>query len=127
MKGGLPDFCVLTTYPEAQKMAHAQKKKSSKNDSNDFASLREFFSAYLHEEFNDEYGSAAVAARAFVQDAGSEELATTQREWQRWRDQSRGKQLPEIQADLRKLGAAWLPETAEELDRVGAALNKSLS
>jgi hypothetical protein len=108
-------------------MAHAQKKKSSTNPSNDFASLREFFSAYLHEDFNDEYGSAAVAARAFVQDAGSEELATTQSEWQRWRDRSRGKQLPEIQADLRKLGAAWLPETAEELDRVGAALNKPLS
>jgi hypothetical protein len=107
-------------------MTHAQKKKSSTDHSNDFAALREFFSAYLHEDFNDEYGSAAVAARAFVQDAGSEELATTQSQWQQWRDQSRGKQIPEIQADIRKLGAAWLPETSEELDRVGAALNKPL-
>jgi hypothetical protein len=108
-------------------MTHAQKKQPSGGDSRDFTSLREFFSAYLHEDLQDEYGSAAVAARAFVHDAGSEELITTQREWQLWRDRSKGKPLPEIQADIRKLGAAWLPESVEELDRVGTALNKPLS
>jgi hypothetical protein len=108
-------------------MTHAPKKKPSAGDLPDFSSLREFFSAYLHEDFNDEYGSVTGAARAFVHDAGTEELSTTLRQWQQWRDQTKGKSLDEVQSEIRKLGGAWFPQTLKDLDQLGTALNQAPS
>ena len=87
-----------------------------------FDALREFFSAYLHEDFRDEYGSAAAAARAFRGDASEEEIAAAGAEWKRWRGELEESSLEEIHRAVRELGAAWRPESVEDLDRVGEVL-----
>ena len=76
--------------------------------------LKEFFSGYLHEDFNDEYGSAASAARAFRGDASPEESAQARLEWAKLRKILTGRSMPEIQTSLEKLGGAWRPQDLEE-------------
>jgi contact-dependent growth inhibition (CDI) system CdiI-like immunity protein len=86
-----------------------------------FPGLREFFSGYLHEDFIDEYGSAAGAARAFCGDASVEEAAQATAEWTKLRSTLKGKPISEVQQALHKLGGSWKPEEVEELsglDRV---------
>ena len=40
-------------------MTTQKKEKAAGFDPGQFPALKEFFSGYLHEDFNDEYGSAA--------------------------------------------------------------------
>jgi hypothetical protein len=90
-------------------------------EASSFPGLREFFSGYLHEDFIDEYGSAAGAARAFCGDASVEEAAQATAEWTKLRSVLKGKPISEVQMALHKLGGSWNPEQPEELsslDRV---------
>jgi hypothetical protein len=87
-----------------------------------FSALREFFSAYLHQDFRDEYGSAAGAARAFRTDARAEELDIVVREWKLWRASLVKSSLGQMQDAVRELGGAWRPEAVDDIDRVGDAL-----
>ena len=87
----------------------------------EFPCLREFFSGYLHEDFTDEYGSPAGAARAFFGDASLEEAATAREEWQKLHQLLGGRALPEVHAALHRLGAAWQPVDVEELATMDAA------
>ncbi|MDP9339046.1 MAG: hypothetical protein M3P45_09280 [Acidobacteriota bacterium] len=102
-------------------MTRAKKPKAPVVSAADFPSLREFFSAYLHEDFGDEYGSAASAARAFLGDASLEEAATTCEEWSKLRKILSGRPMPEVHATLQKLGGAWRPVDMEELETLDAA------
>jgi hypothetical protein len=87
-----------------------------------FPALRGFFSAYLHQDFRDEYGSAAAAAAAFSNDAEPSEVAAVDREWKTWRAQL-GKFSPAgAAAAIRKLGGAWQPLTPGDLDQLERAL-----
>ena len=90
-------------------------------EASNYPGLREFFSGYLHEDFIDEYGSAAGAARAFCGDASGEEATQAGAEWTKLRSVLKGKPISEVQQALQKLGGSWKPEEAEELsglDRV---------
>jgi hypothetical protein len=87
----------------------------------DYPWLREFFSAYLHEDFQDEYGSAASAARAFCSDANVEEVKQTREEWVKLRKSLANRAIPELQEALRRLGGAWRPQGEDELRDVDAA------
>lgn len=87
----------------------------------EFPCLREFFSGYLHEDFVDEYGSAAGAARAFFGDASLEEAATTREEWAKLRQILAGQPITEVHAALHKLGGAWRPVEPQELETMDAA------
>jgi hypothetical protein len=84
-------------------------------DPSHFPGLREFFSGYLHEDFVDEYGSAAGAARAFCGDASGEEAAQASAEWTKLRSALKGKPISDVQAALQRLGGSWKPEEIEEL------------
>ena len=77
--------------------------------------LREFFSAYLHEDFQDEYGSAAGAATAFCVDASVEEVRETREEWTKLRTSLAGRPISELREALQKLGGAWRPRDENEL------------
>jgi hypothetical protein len=81
----------------------------------EYPRLREFFSAYLHEDFRDEYGSAAGAARAFCGDASLPQAKQAREEWARMRKSLTGRAIQEWQEALRKLGGSWQPQTEEEL------------
>ena len=95
-------------------MTRQKKKKAAGFDASEFPVLQEFFSGYLHEDFNDEYGSAASAARAFRGDASPEESAQARLEWAKLRKILTGRSMPEIQISLEKMGGAWRPQDLEE-------------
>jgi CdiI immunity protein len=88
----------------------------------DYPTLGEFFSAYLHQDFRNEYGSATKAAKHYVTDASPDEVQTLRNEWQKFRVRLAGQPLPVIQAAVRKLGAAWLPDSEAALTQLDAAL-----
>jgi hypothetical protein len=88
-----------------------------------FDALRQFFSGYLHQDFREEYDSAEDAAKEFCADADPEDVASLRADWKKWWAASQRLPLPEIQASIRKLGAAWLPLSTDEIEQVGNALS----
>jgi CdiI immunity protein len=87
----------------------------------DYPALRDFFPAYLHQDFAQEYGSAAAAVKGFLADASGDEIVQVQEEWKSFRNAVRGRPLHEIQSALRALGSAWLPQNEaqfKELDEI---------
>jgi hypothetical protein len=88
----------------------------------DYPTLSEFFSAYLHQDFRNEYGSATKAAKHYLADASPADGQTLRDEWQSLRAKLVGQPLPVIQAAVRKLGAAWLPDSEAALKQIDAAL-----
>ena len=104
-------------------MTSGKKKRGAGKSAADFPALREFFSGYLHQDFQDEYGSAAGAAKAFRNDASETEIEAVRCEWKAWRAGLGKASTDEIAEAARKLGAAWQPQTLEDLDRVETALN----
>jgi hypothetical protein len=107
-------------------MTQRKKKKTVEFAASEFPVLKEFFSGYLHEDFNDEYGSAASAARAFRGDASSEEYAQARLEWAKLRKILTGRSMPEVQTSLQKLGGAWHPQDLDEFHSLDAVFTGKL-
>jgi hypothetical protein len=105
-------------------MKRGKKENAPVVNVSDFPGLREFFSGYLHEDFGDEYGSAASAARAFFGDASMEEAAHAREEWAKLRKILIGRSIPELHLALQKLGGAWQPQDMEEFQTVDEAFMK---
>src|ERR1700742_623050 len=87
----------------------------------DYPILCEFFSAYLHQDFRNEYGSPTKAAKNYITDASADEVQKLRNEWQSLRAKLAGQPLPVMQAAVRKLGAAWLPDSEVALTQLDAA------
>ena len=104
-------------------MTAGKKKQRTGKSAADFPALRGFFEGYLHQDFRDEYDSAAGAVQAFREDASDSELAAVRKEWKKWRAGLSSAAMDEIAQATRKLGAAWQPQVAEDLDHVETALN----
>jgi contact-dependent growth inhibition (CDI) system CdiI-like immunity protein len=88
----------------------------------DFPALAEFFAAYLHQDFHDEYGSAADAAKQYLGDATRQEAEGVRAEWVRFRSTLAGQPLSEVQSAIAKLGAAWRPDSPSALADFDVAL-----
>ena len=84
-------------------------------DLDDFPALQDFFWGYLHEDFAEEYGSAAEALQTFLSDASGDEIQNAKEEWQRFREILKDRPFIEIKAALRRLGAAWQPANPGEI------------
>ena len=106
-------------------MRHENLHESKPFDPADFPALREFFPAYLHQDFAEEYGSADAAVRGFLADASGDEILSVKEEWKLFRAAFRGRPLGEIQAALEKLGSAWSPENEAQLDRLDEILTRA--
>ena len=102
-------------------MKRDKRKKAAIFSAAEYPWLRDFFSAYLHEDFQDEYGSAASAARAFCSDGNIKEVKKTREEWVKLRKKFANQAIPELHEALRKLGGAWRPQGEDELRGVDAA------
>jgi hypothetical protein len=87
-------------------------------DPADYPALREFFSAYLHQDFGDEYGSAAEAVNGFLSDASGDEILQVKDEWKTFRHAFGERPVQEIQSALGKLGSEWQPENETELKQL---------
>lgn len=90
-----------------------------------FPALRAFMRSYLHQDFGEEYGSAGGAAKAFREDATTEEVAAVAKEWREFLVLVRGKALDQVNELLAgKLGSAWRVGSLAELDAMTEALEE---
>ena len=84
-------------------------------DPADYPALRDMLPAYLHQDFADEYGSAAGAITGFLQEASGDEILQVKEDWLRFRKSLAGRSLKEMQSAVGKLGSAWTPQSEAEL------------
>jgi hypothetical protein len=90
-----------------------------------FPALRAFMRSYLHQDFGEEYGTVGGAAKAFREDATTEEVAAVTKEWREFLVVARGKALAEVNELLAgKLGSAWRVGSLAELDAMTEALER---
>jgi len=102
-------------------MIHEQARGKKPFDAGDYPALADFFSAYLHQDFAEEYGSVAETAKGFLADASGDEILQVKEEWGRLREGLRGCSLEEKQAALGRLGSSWRPLSEaewKELDEI---------
>lgn len=97
-------------------------KESNHFEPENYPALMEFLPAYLHEDFGEEYGSAARAFAALVSDANGDQIRNVKEEWQALRRALSGRTLPALQERLAQLGAAWQPQSEQELQAVDEIL-----
>jgi hypothetical protein len=102
-----------------------EEKKSNHFDPENYPALMEFLPAYLHEDFGEEYGSVARAFAALVSDASGDQIRNVKEEWQALRQAFSGQPLPDMQSGLAQLGAAWRPESEQELQSVDEILRQA--
>src|ERR1700730_19378692 len=107
-------------------MTREKKEKAAGFSPSEFPVLKEFFSGYLHEDFNDEYGSAAGAGRAFRGDASPEELAQARQEWAKLRKILTGRSIEDVQTSMQKLGGAWRAQCRDECRGLDAIVGANL-
>jgi hypothetical protein len=100
-------------------------KKSNHFDPESFPALMEFLPAYLHEDFGAEYGSAARAFAAIISDANGDQIRDLKKEWGALRQAFSGQPLPDMQNGLAQLGAAWRPQSEQELQAVDEILSRA--
>ena len=98
----------------------AHEKKQFARES--YPALREFFPAYLHQDFAEEYSSAADAVKGFLGDASDEEILQVKKEWHALRQAFCQRPLQEIQKAITRLGGAWVPEDEERLKEIDKVL-----
>jgi hypothetical protein len=101
-------------------MKHEEKKEF---DANDYPALQEFFPAYLHEDFAEEYESAGEAVKEFLAEASGDEVQNVRDEWLRLRKALAVRSFAEVQSAMRSLGAAWQPANETEWKRVDEILS----
>jgi CdiI immunity protein len=100
---------------------HSPEKKPF--DPADYPALREFLPAYLHEDFADDYGSAAEAVKGFVSEGSGDEILQVREEWKQFRGDFAHHPLQEFQAALGRLGSAWAPANEAELRQIDEILS----
>ena len=75
----------------------------------DFPELQRVFSAYLHEDFLEEYDTPAAALRAFFEEADVEERARFRKEAKQFLAATAAYDLAKVRALLSRLGSRWTP------------------
>jgi hypothetical protein len=87
-------------------------------DASRFPELRRVFEGYLHEDFVEEYGSAAAAIDAFRADASDDEARAFRDEARRFLAVTRARDFAEVQHLVTRVGSRWIPGSREELETV---------
>ena len=100
-------------------------RRANQFDPESYPALMEFLPAYLHEDFGVEYGSAARAFAALVSDANGDQIRNVKEEWIALRQAFSGRPLPDVQSGLLQLGAAWQPQSEQELQAVDEILSQA--
>jgi hypothetical protein len=100
-------------------------KQSNHFDPENYPALMEFLPAYLHEDFAAEYGSSADAFAAIISDANGDQIRNVKEEWLALRQVFSGRPLADIHSGLAQLGAAWQPQSEQELQAVDEILRQA--
>jgi hypothetical protein len=103
----------------------AAERTSNSFEPEGYPTLMEFLPAYLHEDFGVEYGSAPRAFAALVSDANGDQIRNVKEEWTALRRVFSGRPLPDMQRGLAQLGAAWQPQSEQELQAVDEILSEA--
>lgn len=93
----------------------------------DYPALREFFPAYLHQDFGEEYGTAGEAVKGFLAEASGDEILQVKEEWKAFRSTLGGWPFEEIQGALERLGSAWMPENEAQLRELDEILSHAVT
>jgi hypothetical protein len=100
-------------------------KKPNHFDPESYTALMEFLPAYLHQDFVAEYGSATRAFAALVSDANGDQICNVKEEWLELRRAFSGRPLADMHSGLAQLGAAWQPQSEQELQAVDEILRQA--
>ena len=100
------------------------EEKKNHFDPGNFPTLLEFLPAYLHEDFGEEYGTAAQAIEALLADISGDEIRNVKDEWRALRQTFVGQPFDGMQKALAELGTTWLPQSEQELQSVDEILNR---
>ncbi|HEY1469976.1 MAG TPA: contact-dependent growth inhibition system immunity protein [Candidatus Acidoferrum sp.] len=100
-------------------------EEGNRFDANDYPALQEFFPAYLHEDFAEEYESAVEAVKEFLAEASGDEIQNVRDEWLRLRKALADRSFAEVQSAVGSLGAAWQPANKAEWKSVDEILSGS--
>ena len=106
-------------------MKHDPSHDKKSFNAEDYPALADFFPAYLHQDFGEEYSSAAGAAKGFVEDASGDEILQVKEEWNAFRNAMKGTSLQETQTALGKLGSAWQPQDETELKELDSVFREA--
>ena len=90
-----------------------------------FPALQELLPAYLHEDFNEEYGSATKAFEEMLSDSDPTQTRHILQEWKELRSVFSGHPISEIQSALVTLGGAWHPQSEQDLQAVDEILSRA--
>ncbi len=105
-------------------MTHEQERKKHFDPAN-YPALQEFLPAYLHEDFGEEYATAAETFAGLVSDASGDQISKVKEEWHSLRVTFRDHPLQNMQRALAELGAAWQPQSEHELQAIDEVLNRA--
>jgi len=103
----------------------SSQSRSAPFDPGDYSALREMLPAYLHQDFVDEYGSAAAAIKGFIEEASGDEILQVKEDWLRFRKALAGRPLREVQTAIGRLGSAWTPQNEADLKRLDEILGRA--
>jgi CdiI immunity protein len=106
-------------------MTESRTDESKSFDPADYPALRDFFPAYLHQDFAQEYGSPVAAVNAFLADASGDEILQLKDEWKAFRRNFWKQPFAKIQSALGALGSAWRPRNSAELDEFDEILSRT--
>ena len=81
----------------------------------DFPELQRVFSAYLHEDFLEEYETPEDALRAFEKDAHAAERRRFRAEAARFLELAKSLEMKKVRALLSQLGSRWNPPSRDAL------------
>ena len=79
----------------------------------DFPELQRVFTAYLHEDFVEEYDTPASAVRAFLEEADAGERARFRKEAKQFLAATETYDLARLRTLLSRLGSRWVPPTRD--------------
>jgi hypothetical protein len=79
----------------------------------DFPELQRAFSAYLHEDFLEDYDTPAAAVRAFLEDADAGERARFRKEAKQFLALTAAYDLAKLRTLLSRLGSRWTPPSRD--------------
>jgi hypothetical protein len=85
-------------------------------DASRFPQLRRVFEGYLHEDSLVEYGTAAEAIQAFLDDASESERRLFRDEARRFLAVTSSFEFAQVQRLVARLGSRWIPDSRAELE-----------
>ncbi len=105
---------------------HQNRKRTFRET--DLKTLRAFVDGYLHQDFLEEYKTAAEAVNAYCQEASRKEIVDLQKDLNRFIDATRALDFREVkELFVRELRSGWVPPGSAALDHLSQVVRDNLA